>query len=205
MVEHVTSIMRSQRGRNRAILGIAAAVLIGGMALRYDARIPEGGPILAANPSGWASPQHTGDRFLDGNVFLRLETPGTEHDIEILEVRSIGLDEGLREVGTWVAGPDRGTNIPAWEDLEAGLGRFTGYEPALGAVVHLAKSRTPQGPDFDAEILIGYEVVGSGILQRDGVEVVYRVDDNRTYRLYFPTVFTVCTDVPADDCEVTLE
>lgn len=67
-----------------------------------------------------------GARFTDGFevLYLHADSPAT-----ILEVTSVGGEEALRQLGAWIAGPDRPTGrpstplpLPGWAPSASGWG-----------------------------------------------------------------------------------
>lgn len=155
-----------------------------------------GGPMRVLGAHGSLLRGQVGTRVTDGLDVLFLDG---EQPAEVLAVRSVGGEEGLRFLGARLAGPER--RIAAWSQLP-------GYPPskpamgelvdAVGAVV-LPREETPRRMGY--ELLLGYEVVDdSEPVWRSAIEVVYRVG-GEDYLWQSPSMLVYCPEgMTGDQC-----
>lgn len=164
-------------------MGAAALVLAAGCSSgpRTD------GPIETTGGHGWAVPGiAVGDTFTDGFETIKFEGD----PVTIDDVRSLGGEEGLRQIGVHLAGDDRRDAAiqydPSFPPKAPGFGTLL---PAIGETI-----QPRPGAGFDSwELVIGYEVTAPGRWQRDEVEVVYSTGGQQ-YVVRFPAELVVCTE-----------
>lgn len=173
---------------------VAGLVIAGAVAWQRSHRVRTNGPLADSNPHAYFIHDTRGTVFSDG--FESLSVEGDE-PVTIESVRSVGGGSALRFLGARIAGPARRytavQTFPVFPPERESLGPLA---DAVGAVLQPEASGGRKG----YELIIGYEVISDSYGARDGIEVAYRVGDER-YREFISAGLVVCGELGGDPCE----
>lgn len=132
--------------------------------------------------------------FSEGLVQL---FPEGDEPIEIVDVRSEGMEGDLEFLGAYVAGPEREVNNQLVRSFPPNSPETGPIEPAVGARIG------PVPPEFSEagyQILLGYRVGTEAQSKRAFVSVDYRVGDGKVRTQEEPVALAVCTEGDEDAC-----
>lgn len=183
----------------RLVIGIAGVVAAAASAVSCSHDSPTEGTgtdpavLTGLSPHGWATRLDVGTRFTNGFpvVFNK-----SGHEVTLIDVRPIMRGDGLAFLGARVAGMDRKTG-----NVER-LPGFPPSDPMLGDTVKAKGLVLPPGRDASKrgfELLLGFEVTGSGRSVMRALEISYAVDgEPKTTRLV--STMAICAPQSGDAC-----
>lgn len=185
--------------KRRLVTGIVGAVAVAALAVScsHDSPTPgtgAGGTVLTGlSPHGWATRLDVGTRFTNGFPIVFNKS---DQEVTLIDVKPIIRGDGLTFLGARVAGIDR----------QAGnVQRLPGFppsDPVLGDTVKAERLVLRPGSDASKrgfELLLGFEVTGSGRSVMRALEITYAVDgESETTRL--ASTMAICAPRSGDAC-----
>lgn len=185
----------------RLLLALGALVLLAlsvtGCAFQGQQQELPPGPLASTHPHAYLVPLRSGEKFTDSFEVLEL---GGKRPATITRVASVGGGPGLRQLGAYLAPPERRLTIqgmPGFPPDNPQLGRLI---PAVGARI-LPVAETAHGNGY--ELLIGYRFRGDKIATRTQIRVSYTVG-GRAYQSTRPAFLVVCPPAQGKRCEARL-